>query len=154
MSAHMKIPQDGQSCSTVFFFFFFFADNQMRGGLTRNKSTCQRRQLCFWERRDGKKDRNEGGWTFCEPSERNETQGSRRGAGKRQGKKQTNKEWKIKKNKKMTTRASRDMNTWKVLGTKQDEKEMSTFSNVWFRCTQAVQTGKKKQKNKKTTYLW
>lgn len=26
------------------------------------------------------------------------------------------------------------MNTWKVLGTKQDTKEMSTFSNVRFGC--------------------
>lgn len=60
MSAHMKRPKDGQSCSS--FFFFFLADNQMRGGSKEEDG------------RDGEKDRNEGGWTFCVP---NETQGSR-----------------------------------------------------------------------------
>lgn len=49
----------------------------------------------------------------------------------------------------MTTRTSRDMNTWKVLGTKQEEKEMSTFSKVRFQCTQASADRKEKLKTTK-----
>lgn len=42
------------------------------GGYPVKKKCMPESQLFFWERRDGKRDRNEGGWTFSEPSERNE----------------------------------------------------------------------------------
>lgn len=44
-------------------------------------------QPFFWERRDGKRDRNEGGWTLCEPNERNEIWG--RDGGEGQGREST-----------------------------------------------------------------
>lgn len=44
-------------------------------GLSCAKLCMPESQPFFWERRDGKRDRNEGGWTFREPSEGNEIWG-------------------------------------------------------------------------------